>query len=353
MLKRSIVVSRRKRRRSEMRVTWLRTVLRGGLAATLLALASPWAAAQETVTVGALQYGTVNWELDTIRHHGFDAAEGIRVEVRPVGSRNAAAVALQSGAVDVIVTDWVWVSRQRGSGRPWTFYPWSMTVGGIMVNPEAGIDSIADLAGQRLGVAGGPVDKSWLILRAWYRQRHGEDLAAVVEPVFGAPPLLNEFMLGGDLPAVINYWHYSARLDAAGMEPLVEVQALLPELGIHEPVPLLGWVFSEDWAQRNPETLRAFLRASDAAKALLAESTAEWERLRPLTKAEDDATLEALREGFRAGIPGPFTRAQAEAARALYAILAREGGADLTGGQEALTPGTFWLPSGEQSHWQQ
>jgi NitT/TauT family transport system substrate-binding protein len=133
----------------------------------------------------------------------------------------------------------------------------------------------------------------------------------------------------------------------------VEVQELLPELGIHEPVPLLGWVFSEDWAERNPETLRAFLRASAAAKALLAESTAEWERLRPLTKAEDDATLEALREGFRAGIPGPFTRAQAEAARALYAILAREGGADLTGGQEALAPGTFWLPSGEQSHWQQ
>lgn len=325
-------------------------VIRGLVLGVSLALASG-AVAQDTVTVGALQFGTVSWELDTIRHHGLDEAHGIQVEIRPVGSRNAAAVALQSGAVDVIVSDWVWVSRQRGAGRPWTFYPWSMTVGGIMVRPDAGIDAVSDLKGHRLGVAGGAVDKSWLILRAWYRQRHGEELADAVEPVFAAPPLLSELMLGGDLPAVINYWHYSARLAAAGMQSLVEVEALLPELGIREPVPLLGWVFSETWAEENPRVIRAFLRASAAAKRLLAESGEEWERLRPLTRAEDDATLAALRDGFRAGIPGAFGQAQADAARALYAILAREGGQDLTGGQDALAPGTFWLPPEDISRW--
>jgi len=39
--------------------------------------------------------------------------------------------------------------------------------------------------------AGGPTDKNWLILRA-LSAKEGGDLAAAVEPVFGAPPLIGE-----------------------------------------------------------------------------------------------------------------------------------------------------------------
>ena len=57
-----------------------------------------------------------------------------------------------------------------------------------------------------------------------------------------APPLLNELIVSDDLPAVLNFWHYNARLAAAGMTELVSVSAMLPALGVETPPPLLGWV---------------------------------------------------------------------------------------------------------------
>ncbi len=289
-----------------------------------------------------LQYGTVSWEIDTLLHHRLDEAAGVNLEITPVGSPNAAVVALQGGAVDAVVSDWIWVARQRAEGRTWTFAPYSLAVGSVLVRPDAEIERLEQLAGKKLGVAGGPVDKSWLLLRAYARQTLGEDLADLVEPTYGAPPLLNELALRGDLPALINYWHYGARLEAAGFRPLISVSQVLQGLGVERPVPLLGWVFDQNWADAHAATMNAFLQATYRAKAILAESDAEWERLRPLTRAEDDATLVELREAYRDGIPRHFDAADRAAAARVFEILAEEGGSDLVGSATRLPEGTFW-----------
>jgi len=135
------------------------------------------AAEPVTIRVGILQYGTASWELDVMERKGFAAAEGVRLRLVPLALKDAANIALQGGAVDVIVTDWIWVARQRAEGRDYTFVPYSRAVGGVMVRPDAGAKSIADLRGKRLGVAGGALDKSWLLLRAYSRKTLGEDAA--------------------------------------------------------------------------------------------------------------------------------------------------------------------------------
>lgn len=296
----------------------------------------------DVVRVGVLAFGTVNWELDVVRHHGLDRGRGVTLEVVKLGSKIATAVALQAGEVNAIVTDWLWVSRQRAAGADYAFVPYSVAVGSVMVRPGAGVASLADLKGKRIGIAGGPVDKSWLFLRAYVRKRHGFDPAQAAEPVFAAPPLLNQIMLRGEVDVALNFWHYAARLGAAGMVELVKVADLLPGLGVEGPLPLIGWVFSEGWAGRNEKPLRGFLGASADAKKILARSDAEWERLRPLTKAKDDATLIALRDAYRAGMPGPLDRRAVKAAEAAFATLAEIGGAALVGKARALSPGTFW-----------
>ena len=310
--------------------------------AALLLGAAPMAQAETNVKVGVLKFGTVNWELDVMKFNKYDKKQGINVEVVKYGSGNTAKIAMQGNAIDVIVSDWIWVARQRAEGKPFTFAPYSLAVGSVMVAPDAGVKTVADLAGKRLGVAGGPVDKSWLLLRAYSKKTSGTDIADALSPEFAAPPLINKMMMKGDLDAVMNFWHFGARLQAAGMEPLIQVADILPELGVDGPIPLLGWVFDREWALKNPNTVDAFLKATYRAKKRLLDSDEEWDRIRELTKAEDDKTFIALRDTWRAGVPKSFGEAEMTRAAQAYEIMAEIGGEKLTGEAKELSKGTFW-----------
>lgn len=320
-----------------------------GLWAGLLGLAVLTAAvpmhAQElgTIRLGVLKFGTVNWELDVIQHHGLDRAEDFVLEVQAYGGDQATSVALQGGAVDAIVDDWLWVSRQRAEGQDLVYaLPYSSTVGALMVPPDSEIEALTDLGGKRLGIAGGPLDKSWFLLQGLAAQRDGMDLASEAEPVFGAPPLLQEKLISGELDAVLTYWHYAARLESRGFERLVGIEAAIGELGVAGEVPQLGYVMWEDWADEHAELVQAFGRASRAAKTILLESDQEWQRLQPMVQAEDDATLATLRERYREGIPTGWSEEERARIAALYDVLAELGGEQLVGKAPHLAEGTFW-----------
>jgi NitT/TauT family transport system substrate-binding protein len=317
----------------------------GGLTAPLVALLAPVAGIADdlgTIRVGVLQFGTVNWELDVIEHHGLDHKHGFTLVVQGFGSDQATDVALQGGAVDAIVSDWLWVSRQRAAGQMLTFVPFSSAVGALMVARDSGIESVRDLAGKRIGIAGGPLDKSWLLLQALAAREGGPELLAGAELVYGAPPLLNQRAEAGALEAVLNYWHFAARLEARGFRRLIDVEQIARELGIEHEVPQLGYVFHENWANENAELALAFVAASREAKQILLRSDQEWQRLRPLIKAEDDATFEVLKRRWRDGVPESFGEAERASAAALFRLLADLGGERLVGPAPELQPGTFW-----------
>lgn len=313
----------------------------GWVAGALLLLLAQSAVA-DTVKVGVLKFGTVSWELDVISRNGLDQAAGIELETVELATNSATAVALQAGAVDVIVTDWLWVTRQRAEGAGYTFVPYSTSIGSLVVPANSPVRELADLKGRRLGIAGGPVDKSWLLIRALARQRHGFDLAGQVEAVFGAPPLLNEQMELGEIDAVINNWNFVAQLEAKGFERMLGAAEAARALGIGSDVPMLGYVFGESWANSHREDALGLVEASRRAKALLAESDEEWEALRPLMRAPDEAAFEALREEFRRGIPRSWGEAERADAERLFSIMAELGGVALVGQTREVQPGTFW-----------
>lgn len=296
----------------------------------------------ETIRVGVLKFGTVNWVLNVIKEHKLDRKWGVDLQVVPLGSKNATHVAIQGGAADMIVSDWIWVTRQRAEKRDYTFVPYSNAVGKLMVSPQSGIHSLADLEGKKLGVAGGSVDKTWLLLRAYSQQEQGRDLADMLTPSFAAPPLLNSLALRGDLDAALNFWHYSARLQASGFKALLSLPEVLKGLGIERPLPVIGWVFSEQWAADHDDATQGFLKAVLDAQKLLAESDAEWDRIRPSMKAENDVIFNSLKDAFRKGIPRCFGEQEKQAARSAFAILARLGGKKLVGQSTEMQAGTFW-----------
>jgi NitT/TauT family transport system substrate-binding protein len=311
---------------------------------TLWCLALPAFGADRILRVGLLKFGTVAWEIEIMKRHGLDRAQGIAVEPVEFAGNEAAKVALQAGAVDLIVTDWPWVARQRSEGAALTFVPYSKAVGSLLVPRGSAIDRIAALKGKRIGIVGGPLDKSWLLLRALARRELGIDLARAAEPVFGAPPLLNEELARGRIDAVLTYWHYAARLEAAGATPLLSVADVIRRLGITAETPMLGYAFREDCAVREASAVQSFVAASRAAKALLARSDQEWTTLAPMIGTADPKILSALRAGYAAGIPERWGAPEREAAARLYAILADLGGETLVGSAKALDGGTFWPP---------
>ena len=294
-----------------------------------------------TLKVAVLKFGTVNWELDTITHHKLDAANGVSVQVQGMAGGSAAKVAFQGGEADVIVSDWLWVARQRAAGKDYVFIPYSKAVGGVLVGKDSPAQSIADLKGSKIGIAGGPLDKSWLILRAYAEQSASLDLAKQTEQVYGAPPLIFKSALSGDVDAAINFWHFMAKMEASGMRKLVDIADAARALGLDPETPLLGYVVKGEMLRDNADAIKGFAAASRAAKTMLAGDDAEWDRLRPRMNAKTDAQFDALKAGFRAGIPADQPIDEVAAGKMLK-LMVQLGGVKLLGQATALPEGTFY-----------
>jgi NitT/TauT family transport system substrate-binding protein len=304
------------------------------------------AEAADKVKLAVLKFGTVSWLIDTIEANGLDKAEGVELDVVPLASVQATTVGLQGGSVDLIVTDWLWVSRERTNGADFTFAPFTTALGSIMVLPDSPIKTLADLKGKKLGVAGGPLDKSWLLIVAYALRTANIDLRTETTQEFGAPPLLNERAKQGEIDAVLNFWPYAARLEAEGFTQLIGLEEVTRELGAKGEVSMIGYVFNDQWANENPKAIQGFLRAARKANELLATSNAEWDRLKPMMAENDpsftEATFEALRRRYREGIPERSSSADEADAKVLYQFLRELGGAKLVGSGTELAPGTFW-----------
>ena len=182
----------------------------------LLAIGSPHARAADHIRVATLKTGTLAWELEVVRAHGLDRQANLTIDMTELASTEAGKIALKGGSADVIVSDWLWVARERALGDNLVFYPYSSALGAVMVPADSPIRGVADLKGKKLGVAGGPLDKSWLLLRA-SALRSGIDIKTEAPIVYGAPPLLAQKALQGETDATLTFWNFSAELEAQGM----------------------------------------------------------------------------------------------------------------------------------------
>lgn len=295
------------------------------------------------ITLGLLEGGTANWEIAAIEALNLDRKHNLEIDVRPVAGTNAGQVALQGGAVDVILSDFIWVSIQRNEGADFTFVPHSLAVGALMVDPDGPVTSLEDLKGKTIGIAGGPVDKSWVILQAYYAAQVGGTLADEITAKYGAPPLINELLVSGQSQAALNFWHWNARAKVAGMQELISVKDMMAELGVTHQPPLLGWVFSEKTGRQMKDEIKSFLDASFAAKQALLEDDGVWEDIRDsMGVKDDDALFTALRDDYRAGIVTSYGTDDIDAAAQSFELMAQYGGTQLVGETPTLADGTFW-----------
>jgi len=298
------------------------------------------AQADDRLRIALQKTGTLGWELAVAKAFGLDKAAKLDIDATELASTDAGKIALQGGGADLILSDWLWVARQRAQGAKLTFYPHSSAIGAVMTRNPA-IKSVNDLAGKTLGVAGGPLDKSWLMLKA-YALKNGVDLDKSATVLYGAPPLIAEKALQGELDAALEFWNFAADLEAKGFARAVELADVERALGAKGDVVVTGYVFDEGFAAKNKDALTRFFAMTKKAKELIATSDEAWGAAAQRLAGKDAKTLDVLRKRYVAGAP-KRTIAQEEAdARTLYGALAAIGGEKLVGPGKVLDPGTFY-----------
>jgi NitT/TauT family transport system substrate-binding protein len=315
-----------------------------GLRAVLIAaltLATSAALAADRIRIAAQKTGTFSWELDIAQARGLDRDAGLVIERTELASTEASKIALKGGAADLILSDWLWVARERALGDRLVFQPYSSTLGAVMVPANSPIRGLADLKGKKLAVAGGPLDKSWLLLQALAR-RSGLDLKREASIVYGAPPLLTQKALQGETEATLTFWNFCAELEARGMRRAIGMAEVMKNLGAGGAVAIVGYVFDAGWAAKNRAAIERFFAVTRKAKEILAASADEWRKLAPRIGVSDPNALAVYRQRYLEGLPQRPIAEEAADAGALYRVLAEIGGADLVGPARALDPGTFY-----------
>ncbi|MEM8728668.1 MAG: ABC transporter substrate-binding protein [Pseudomonadota bacterium] len=310
------------------------------IAVAWICATASWAEDLPVIRAAVLKIGTVNWELATITENGLDEQFGFQLDVQPFADNGATRIAVEGGEADMAVADWIWVARQRAAGKDYVFVPYSKAVGGLVVPDSSKAQTLADLADGKVGIAGGPLDKSWLILRAYAQQEYGFDLKGETEQVFGAPPLIFKTALSDDLDGAINFWHFLAKMKSDGMRELISVETAGQALGLDTNTPLLGYYFKESFLDENPGLVQGFFEASRAAKDKLATDPEAWTAIRPRMNAASQAQYDQLKADWIKGIPdrGPI---DTEAAARMLSLMAQLGGAELVGAATTLPPGLF------------
>lgn len=313
---------------------------------TLCLLALSTAATAETapnvIKVGALAFGTLNWELAVIKSQKLDMAHQINIETTELASPEAGRIGLQGNSIDIMVSDWIWVARQRSQGQDYTFAPFSSSHGALMVAKESPIHGIADLAGKRLGVAGGGMDKNWLLLQAVAQKTAALDLEQKATVTFGAPPLLNQSLLQGQLDALLTYWNYAAKLEAQGYRQILDGRGIQAALGIDTDVPALGYVFREGWANGHPNAVDGFLKATTEARKQICESDSVWQAVSSLTQEKDTRVQSALRKHYCDGRVIAFGDKEIQSAQQIFERLEPLSNHPTGGNTPTLPAGVFW-----------
>jgi NitT/TauT family transport system substrate-binding protein len=265
------------------------------------------AAPLPVLSISVLQFGTAHWELDHLMHRGLDRQNGYRLELALVANLPASRLAVTSGSVNGAVADLLWAQSRYQAGSPYLYVPFSSRVGDVVVAESSGIGSVADLAGKRIGVAGGPDSKGWILLRSVAEQQ-GIDLSNAADVQFAAPPLLSQALRRSQVDVIVTYWHFAARLiGEGGWRSAFGMDDLLTALDLDRSLPMLGYVFPAGWARAHRPLVDRFAASLYQAKTELADNDAHWQRLQSLMGKPESGVAEALRDGFVFGTPAALT----------------------------------------------
>lgn len=294
------------------------------------------------IRLGVLAFGTLNWEVKAMQQANMMETEHYRLHLIKMANPQAGKIALQSGAVDMIVADWIWVSRMRTLGKDYTFYPYSNTTGALIVAENSPIQKLKDLKDKKLAIAGGELDKNSLLLQALMQKQGQAEIFASIQKIYGAPPLLSQQMQRQRVDALLTYWHYAVRMQAEGYRVLMTGHDIVQGLGINTRVPSIGYVFGLSWANNNKLAVRAFLANTLQIKDSLCLDAIAWQKLKILMRTKTYRENQLLRQQYCNGRVTNWGHQERQAAANIYQYLRKMINKHLISEKKNISLGTFY-----------
>jgi len=279
-----------------------------------------------------LSSGSWRWELTIIEQLELDRKHGFDLESFFYAGQTATGIAVQGGAVDCSVHDWLWVARQRARGlKLQALAPFTMNTAALIVPKDSPIHGLGDLRGIRLGVVN-ILGKGYLLLRAACLSQHGFDLRKEAEVVTGSPPLLSGLLEKGEFDAILQFWQHTPVLLATGrFRRVLDLAEVVTTLWATEPVPFGVYAFREDFVREHPEVVRGFLAAAWEAKDYLARHAEMWHALGEQIGISDPEVLALLQQLYVQGIPRRWDRKMLADIRTLFDTLLDGAGPEVLG----------------------
>lgn len=294
--------------------------------------------------------GSPRWFVYAMKKLGLDAKHGFDLQITLVrdqitGAFQSFEVALKEGAVDLIDIDWIVIGRHRTDGLPVTaFFPYGRIAGGLVVPSDSPIQGLQDLRRKRIGVVR-LRDKNWVILRAACMKQFGFDPQqenTVVEAL--SKGTLAEMLKGREVQAALQWWQLIPPLVATGAyRRVVDVLDLIADLGVEGAVPITLFTVTDEFAARNPELLRGFVRAFCDTADYLKTNDPIWVEIGEQVMGGIDQTiLTILRDSWRRRVMTAWDDSTVRQIERLFGELLKVGGGPLLG-IDRLPAGTFTM----------
>ena len=164
--------------------------------------------------------------------------------------------------------------------------------------------------------------------------------ATVVEAL--SKGTLTELLTGGQIDAALQWWQLIPPLVAAGAyRRVVDILDLIADLGIAGPVPITLFTVSDEFAKRNAELLRGFVRAFCEAAEYLKQNDQIWVEVgEQVMGGIDPKILTILRDSWRQRVMTAWDGSTIRQIERLFGELLKVGGGALLG-IDRLPSGTF------------
>lgn len=234
------------------------------------------AQALKTVRVGSVGASAVNWPVFVANEKGFNKAEGIDVQVTYVGNVANTVQQLVAGAFDIANSTFDSAIRAIAKGGNavmiggmTTKYPYSIMV-------ASSVHKVADLKGTRI-ILPFPKDLLTIVWNRWVHEQ-GMDPKQIDQVYDGATPHRFNALAAGTVQAALLTQPFDFRAAAMGYKKLLDIGAYGREYGF------LAILANPDSLERDPEMIRAYLRAISKATDWLYDQNNRAEAITLLTK---------------------------------------------------------------------